>query len=77
MKVSRLRDFASPASVWTAPEVLSITTDPPGANTRDEYRIGVCDLRFLASGDVSLAWWRTATYSSDWELWLQTLTGMR
>ena len=75
VKVSRLRDFASRASVWTAPEVLSITTDPPGATTRDEYRIGVRDLRFLASGDVSLAWWRSATFSSDWELWLQTLSG--
>ena len=78
VKVSRLRDFASRASVWTAPEVLSITTDPPGGDTRDAYRIGVRDLRFLASGDVSLAWWRSATYYSspnDWELWLQTLSG--
>ena len=77
VKASRLADFASTASQWTAPQPLSPGGTTPDADTRDEYRVGVRDLRFLASGDVSLAWWRSATYSSDWELWLQTLTGVR
>ncbi len=77
VKASRLADFASTASQWTAPQPLSPGGTTPDADTRDEYRVGVRDLRFLASGDVYLAWWRSATYSSDWELWLQTLTGAR
>ncbi len=73
IKASRLRDFGSPDSAWTTPEVLSMGPSPPDVETRDEHRIGVRDLKFLANGDAYLAWWRSATYTTDWELWLQSL----